>query len=131
AARYYDTRTGRFTQPDPSGLEANPYLYAAGDPTNLTDSSGLYWGEDLVKRIGGGLKRSASGYGMLARELWNSRPNVNLGCASGVLTVGAGIFTISESISSTPITRGSTTKPGVTAGVLTIGAGLTTMGASC
>ncbi|WP_344532402.1 RHS repeat-associated core domain-containing protein, partial [Streptomyces albiaxialis] len=42
AARYYDTRTGRFTQPDPSGLEANPYLYASGDPTNRVDPSG-HW----------------------------------------------------------------------------------------
>ncbi|MDG4858228.1 RHS repeat-associated core domain-containing protein [Streptomyces sp. T-3] len=43
SARYMDPRTGRFTQPDPSGLEANPYLYASGDPTNIIDPSGL-WG---------------------------------------------------------------------------------------
>jgi RHS repeat-associated protein len=31
-ARYYDPNTARFTQPDPSGQEANPYLYANSDP---------------------------------------------------------------------------------------------------
>ncbi|GAA3143437.1 RHS repeat-associated core domain-containing protein [Streptomyces rectiviolaceus] len=43
SARYMDPRTGRFTQQDPSGLEANPYLYASGDPANMIDPSGL-WG---------------------------------------------------------------------------------------
>ncbi|WP_028415299.1 RHS repeat-associated core domain-containing protein [Streptomyces sp. SolWspMP-sol2th] len=41
AARYYDPNIGRFTTPDPSGLEKNPYLYAAGDPVNTIDLSGL------------------------------------------------------------------------------------------
>ncbi|MFJ5869518.1 RHS repeat-associated core domain-containing protein [Streptomyces parvus] len=41
AARYYDPNIGRFTSPDPSGLEVNPYLYAQGDPVNLIDPSGL------------------------------------------------------------------------------------------
>ncbi|MFE0454990.1 RHS repeat-associated core domain-containing protein [Streptomyces sp. NPDC058914] len=40
-ARYYDPNIGRFTQPDPSGQEQNPYLYAAGDPVNKIDPSGL------------------------------------------------------------------------------------------
>ncbi|MCS0601443.1 RHS repeat-associated core domain-containing protein [Streptomyces sp. LP11] len=39
-ARYYDANIGRFTQPDPSGQEQNPYLYAAGDPVNRIDPSG-------------------------------------------------------------------------------------------
>ncbi|MGW6287303.1 RHS repeat-associated core domain-containing protein [Streptomyces sp. NPDC055107] len=34
AARFYDPNIGRFTTPDPSGQEQNPYLYAAGDPVN-------------------------------------------------------------------------------------------------
>ncbi|GAA5072401.1 hypothetical protein GCM10023336_59160 [Streptomyces similanensis] len=29
--RYYDANIGRFTQPDPSGQEQIPYLYAEGD----------------------------------------------------------------------------------------------------
>ncbi len=40
-ARYYDPRIGRFTSPDPSGQEKNPYLYAEGDPVNRIDPSGL------------------------------------------------------------------------------------------
>ncbi|MFJ8871749.1 RHS repeat-associated core domain-containing protein [Streptomyces sp. NPDC102473] len=40
-ARYYDPTLGRFTQPDPSGQETNPYLYATGDPVNHTDPTGL------------------------------------------------------------------------------------------
>ncbi|MFQ6147773.1 RHS repeat-associated core domain-containing protein [Streptomyces seoulensis] len=35
--RYYDANIGRFTQPDPSGQEQNPYLYAEGDPVNKID----------------------------------------------------------------------------------------------
>jgi RHS repeat-associated protein len=40
-ARYYDPNIGRFTSPDPSGQEKNPYLYAEGDPVNRIDPSGL------------------------------------------------------------------------------------------
>jgi RHS repeat-associated protein len=40
-ARYYDPNIGRFTQPDPSGQEKNPYLYAEGDPVNRIDPNGL------------------------------------------------------------------------------------------
>ncbi|WP_376741163.1 RHS repeat-associated core domain-containing protein [Streptomyces galbus] len=40
-ARYYDANIGRFTQPDPSGQEKNPYLYAEGDPVNRIDPNGL------------------------------------------------------------------------------------------
>ncbi|WP_235614641.1 RHS repeat-associated core domain-containing protein [Streptomyces ambofaciens] len=39
--RYYDPALGRFTQPDPSGQETNPYLFAAGDPINHFDPTGL------------------------------------------------------------------------------------------
>ncbi|MEU0127683.1 RHS repeat-associated core domain-containing protein [Streptomyces sp. NPDC006289] len=41
AARYYDPNIGRFTSPDPSGQEKNPYLYAEGDPVNRIDPDGL------------------------------------------------------------------------------------------
>ncbi|MEU1075117.1 MULTISPECIES: RHS repeat-associated core domain-containing protein [unclassified Streptomyces] len=41
-ARYYDPTLGRFTQPDPSGQEKNPYLYAEGDPANRIDPDGLF-----------------------------------------------------------------------------------------
>jgi RHS repeat-associated protein len=41
-ARYYAPGTGRFTQIDPSQLEANLYLYAAANPINRVDPS-EYW----------------------------------------------------------------------------------------
>ncbi|WP_455569845.1 RHS repeat-associated core domain-containing protein [Streptomyces roseus] len=47
-ARYYDPNIGRFTQPDPSGQEKNPYLYAEGDPVNRIDPNGLYSLTDAV-----------------------------------------------------------------------------------
>ena len=47
-ARYYDPNIGRFTQPDPSGQEENPYAYVSNIPTNAVDSAGL-----AVVSIGG------------------------------------------------------------------------------
>ncbi|MGW1958555.1 RHS repeat-associated core domain-containing protein [Streptomyces sp. NPDC001920] len=40
--RYYDPTLGRFTQPDPSGQETNPCLYAGGDLINNSDPTGLF-----------------------------------------------------------------------------------------
>ncbi|NJC24236.1 RHS repeat-associated protein [Arthrobacter pigmenti] len=45
-ARYYDSTTGRFTQPDPSALEQNRYTYAECSPTNNTDPTGLLTEEE-------------------------------------------------------------------------------------
>lgn len=41
--RYYDSKSGRFTQEDPLGLAGglNVYGYAAGDPVNYSDPFGL------------------------------------------------------------------------------------------
>jgi RHS repeat-associated protein len=41
--RYYDSKTGRFTQEDPLGLAGglNLYGFAAGDPVNFSDPFGL------------------------------------------------------------------------------------------
>jgi RHS repeat-associated protein len=47
-ARYYDTTTGRFTQMDATGQEANPYGYAEGDPVNKLDPSG----QSILKLLG-------------------------------------------------------------------------------
>ncbi len=53
AARYYDPNIGRFTTPDPSGQEKNPYLYAAGDPVNRIDPTGLIdWGGVAAVALG-------------------------------------------------------------------------------
>ena len=47
-ARYLDSNTGRFTQKDPSRLEANLYLYAGANPVNRIDPSG-YYSESVIK----------------------------------------------------------------------------------
>ncbi|MER7780501.1 RHS repeat-associated core domain-containing protein [Streptomyces sp. NPDC096191] len=51
--RYYDPAFGRFTQPDPSGQETNPYLYAHGDPINNSDPTGLFGWPDVGEGLGG------------------------------------------------------------------------------
>ena len=45
--RYYDPKTGRYMTPDPIGLAGgiNPYVYADGDPINVTDFLGLAAGD--------------------------------------------------------------------------------------
>ncbi|MEU1694145.1 RHS repeat-associated core domain-containing protein [Streptomyces hirsutus] len=42
---------GADAQPDPSGQEINPYLYAAGDFVNNIDPSGLGWFTGTVRFI--------------------------------------------------------------------------------
>ena len=46
-ARYYDPVVGRFVSEDPIGTAGgpNPYAFAAGDPVNFSDPSGLFPGE--------------------------------------------------------------------------------------
>lgn len=99
AARYYDPNIGRFTTPDPSGQEQNPYLYAAGDPVNNIDPTGLSFlsavGDFLddsndivgvaVGCVGGigaaaesGIITAASGFGP-----WGTAAAVGAGCAVG------------------------------------------------
>jgi RHS repeat-associated protein len=51
-ARYYDGRTGRFTQQDPSGLERNLYVYASANSVNRTDPLGLFSLRALAKSFG-------------------------------------------------------------------------------
>nr|CAI77957.1 putative secreted protein [Streptomyces ambofaciens ATCC 23877]CAI78231.1 putative secreted protein [Streptomyces ambofaciens ATCC 23877]CAJ87738.1 putative secreted protein [Streptomyces ambofaciens ATCC 23877]CAJ89016.1 putative secreted protein [Streptomyces ambofaciens ATCC 23877] len=53
--RYYDPTLGRFTQPDPSGQETNPYLYVSGDPINPADPSGLCFCVNALGKAAGGV----------------------------------------------------------------------------
>ncbi|MFD5453498.1 RHS repeat-associated core domain-containing protein [Streptomyces olivaceus] len=81
--RYYDPTLGRFTQPDPSGQETNPYLYAAGDPINNTDPTGLFSVADAVGVVAGTV---AGGLGAAA---------VGAACigTAGAACVGAAVVT--------------------------------------
>ena len=51
-ARYLDSSTGRFTQRDPSGLEANLYLYAQANPVNRIDPTGLFSDQQIADSFG-------------------------------------------------------------------------------
>ena len=54
--RYYDTASGRFTQPDPTGQDANPYLYAGADPVQNADPTGAIAPLFVGIAVGAGLR---------------------------------------------------------------------------
>ena len=84
-ARYYDTHIGRFTQPDPSGKETNPYLYASGDYINRTDPTGtaniLGISED-IKTVTGAFQHGLNGN---TAALWGDVAGV----ATGIIVESA------------------------------------------
>lgn len=66
---HYDPSTGRFTQPDPTGQEANIYLYAAADPINRSDRGGDI---STIEAVGLGIAAigpALSGVGLLAATI--------------------------------------------------------------
>ncbi|MFE1075846.1 RHS repeat-associated core domain-containing protein [Streptomyces sp. NPDC058783] len=86
--RYCDPALGRFTQPDPSGQETNPYLYADGDPVNRTDPTGLFSFSDILdtgSEIFGVVSGCVSGIGAAA-----STGTIQYAAAVGGM-VGAGV----------------------------------------
>ncbi len=84
--RYYDPTLGRFTQPDPSGQEKNPYLYANGDPINNTDPTGLL---SL-----GGIFDAAGWAGIVGGALTGDTSEVRAQAAG--LIASAGVFGLCE-----------------------------------
>ncbi|MEU7088101.1 RHS repeat-associated core domain-containing protein [Streptomyces achromogenes] len=83
-ARYYDPNLGRFTQPDPSGQEQNPYLYAAGDPVNGTDPTGLSaW--DVLGTAGDVIQAGAHLFQGDTQGLWGDVAGFVAGAAVGSL----------------------------------------------
>ena len=64
-ARYYNPYRGRFTQTDPSGQEANRYVYATCNPINKSDRTGLYtFGEAVSDCATGAATSAAIGLGL-------------------------------------------------------------------
>lgn len=50
--RYHNPGWGRFTQPDPTGQERNPYAYGQNDPINNSDPTGDYSDDEFRDDIG-------------------------------------------------------------------------------
>jgi hypothetical protein len=61
-ARYYDATLGRWTQRDPSGMDANPYAYVGGDPVNLVDRAGTNATSDFFAKRARAAGRFAHGF---------------------------------------------------------------------
>ncbi|MFJ8754605.1 RHS repeat-associated core domain-containing protein [Streptomyces sp. NPDC102441] len=83
AARYYDPNIGRFTNPDPSGQEENPYLYASGDPVNNIAPTGLFDWKSVAVTAG-----AAVGIGAAALVV-----GAACGATAGAACVAAGAVT--------------------------------------
>ncbi|WP_143095737.1 RHS repeat-associated core domain-containing protein, partial [Amycolatopsis arida] len=94
--RYYNPTWGRFTQPDPSGQELNPYTYSQCDPINLSDPTGtsvLACVGGIFSVVGGGLA-VAGGIASAVSSGGLSTP-ASLGIAgAGLGFFGAGLSTI-------------------------------------
>ncbi|MGW5040305.1 RHS repeat-associated core domain-containing protein [Streptomyces parvulus] len=103
-ARYYDPQLGRFTQPDPSGKESNLYAYAAGDPVNRVDPSGLL-------SLGEGLGLAGTVVGLVALA------PVSAPVAIGAAAVGTGL-SVAGSIAS-----GNSAGETAAVGILGLGTG--------
>ncbi|WP_374105541.1 RHS repeat-associated core domain-containing protein [Streptomyces sp. McG3] len=67
-----DPNIGRFTTPDPSGQEQNPYLYAAGDPVNRIDLTGLFSFADGVGVVAGTAGVGCVAAGAVTAALWGA-----------------------------------------------------------
>ncbi|MEU2482542.1 RHS repeat-associated core domain-containing protein [Streptomyces sp. NPDC013130] len=98
AARYYDPNIGRFTSPDPSGQEENPYLYAEGDPVNRIDPQGTLSFGGALEGLGKSSDLLNTGYAALqgdTRAAWASvagwAVGTVAGLACGALTAGTGV----------------------------------------
>ncbi|WP_436986032.1 RHS repeat-associated core domain-containing protein [Streptomyces sp. enrichment culture] len=92
--RYYDPSLGRFTQPDPSGQETNPYLYAAGDCINRTDPTGMI----SLGCIGSGLQL-LGGAVALGAGIASAIGSGGLSTPASVAAIGGGIGLIGNGLS--------------------------------
>ncbi|MDU0288974.1 RHS repeat-associated core domain-containing protein [Saccharothrix longispora] len=60
--RFYNPTYARFTAPDPTGQEMNPYAYAQGDPVNLSDPTGTAPNACDVSAFGTAVGWTAAGF---------------------------------------------------------------------
>ncbi|MFD7242355.1 RHS repeat-associated core domain-containing protein [Streptomyces massasporeus] len=85
SARYYDPNIGRFTSPDPSGQEKNPYLYAEGDPVNRIDPTGTLSIGDVADALTpmGDVKTAMEFGGAVKSGEWGEAASISFGWAFG------------------------------------------------
>ncbi|OQJ62452.1 hypothetical protein B5P24_05250 [Clavibacter tessellarius] len=83
-ARYYDASLGRFTQMDPSGQEKQPYAYAACNPINNSDPTGLSCGGAIAFGILAAIGVLTSGVGVVV-----GAPTVFAGAAAAIGFIAA------------------------------------------
>ncbi len=89
-ARYYQPELGRWTQQDPSGQEANAYLYTGGNPVNFVDPSGYcfagVFGENCnIRAVVGQLAAAAASTAVVAAACAATAATAGLGCAAAAL----------------------------------------------
>ncbi|MGW3988339.1 RHS repeat-associated core domain-containing protein [Streptomyces sp. NPDC004830] len=113
--RYYDANIGRFTQPDPSGQEKNPYLYTEGDPVNRIDPNGLFSFPD----VSGALE-----FGKLPYETITGDEDAAFATKVGILTAaGTEALCLTAAAAGSAPTLGASVGAGIT-GCHVLAAGL-------
>lgn len=92
-ARNYDPTIGRFTQYDPSGQEAHPYGYAACNPINAKDPTGLACREGAATfgKVLGWVTGTATVVGMVAGGLVAAAPTGGGSVAAAVLGISGAV----------------------------------------
>ena len=95
--RNYDSRQGRFTQPDPLGMGAasltdpqslNMYSYVGNDPVNRVDPDGQFWG--ALFQLIAGLFHNLKPNVINGSFAYHNHPPVSVSFTSNFQTIGVG-----------------------------------------
>ncbi|MDQ3477386.1 MAG: RICIN domain-containing protein [Actinomycetota bacterium] len=112
--RWYDPALGRWTQADPllqpySSREANRYGYAAADPTNLTDPSGLL----SLKCIAAGIGVGVAAVGASAAVLASGPGGLAVAATGGRVLAANASGAVVSAVGAIAVSTGCTKSPGV------------------